>query len=37
MTFYEIDNGYMTNCYPEQVFTNSISGTYKILKLIKEL
>ena len=37
MTFYEIDNGYMTNCYPEQVFTNSINGTYKILKLIKEL
>ena len=37
MDFYEIDNGYMTNCYPEQVFTNSINGTYKILKLIKEL
>ena len=37
MEFYEIDNGYMTNCYPEQVFTNSINGTYKILKLIKEL
>ena len=37
MEFYEIDNGYMTNCYPEQVFPNSINGTYKILKLIKEL
>jgi len=37
MAFYEIDNGYMTNCYPEQVFTNSINGTYQILKTIKEL
>ena len=37
MEFYEIDNGYMTNCYPEQVFTNSINGTYQILKTIKEL
>jgi len=37
MEFYRIDNGWMTNCYPEQVFTNSVNGTYKILKLIKEL
>ena len=37
MEFYSIDNGWMTNCYPEQVFTNSINGTHKILKLIKEL
>jgi len=37
MEFYRIDNGWMTNCYPEQVFTNSVNGTHKILKLIKEL
>ena len=37
MEFYRIDNGWMTNCYPEQIFTNSINGTHKILKLIKEL
>jgi len=37
MKFYKIDNGWMTNCYPEQVFTNSIEGTYEILKIIKEL
>ena len=37
MKFYKIDNGWMTNCYPEQVFTNSVNGTHKILKLIKEL
>jgi len=37
MEFYRIDNGWMTNCYPEQVFTNSIAGTYNILKIIKNL
>jgi len=37
MKFYQIDNGWMTNCYPEQVFTNSIEGTYNILEIIKEL
>jgi hypothetical protein len=37
MEFYTIHNGWMTNCYPEQVFTNSINGTYQILKTIKEL
>ena len=37
MRFDQIDNGWMTNCYPEQVFTNSIKGTYDILKVIKEL
>ena len=37
MEFYGIDNGWMTNCYPEQVFTNSIEGTYKILDVIKAL
>jgi len=37
MEFYSIDNGWMTNCYPEQVFTNSIEGTYKILDVIKAL
>ena len=37
MIFYEIDNGWMTNCYPEKVFTNSKKGTYEILKTIKEL
>jgi len=37
MIFYEIDNGWMTTCYPETVFTNSKKGTYEILKTIKEL
>ena len=37
MEFYKIDNGWMTNCYPENVFTNSNLGTYEILKTIKEL
>jgi len=37
MEFYTIHNGWMTNCYPEQIFTNSINGTYQILKTIKEL
>jgi len=37
MKFYEIDNGLMTNCYPENVFVSSTDGAYKILKAIKEL
>jgi len=37
MQFYKIDNGWMTNCYPEQVFATSTNGTYEILKTIKEL
>jgi len=37
MEFYPIDNGWMTNCYPEQLFTNSVDGTYNILDLIKAL
>ena len=37
MEFYEIDNGWMTNCYPEMVFTNSKEITYEILKTIKKL
>ena len=37
MEFYKIDNGWMTNCYPEMVFATSTNGTYEILKTIKEL
>ena len=37
MEFYKINNGWMTNCYPEKVFTQSTNGTYDILKFIKEL
>ena len=37
MEFYNIDNGWMTNCYPEQVFVNSKDGTYNILEIIKAL
>ena len=36
MKFYPIDNGLMTNCYPENVFVSSINNTYEILKIIKE-
>jgi hypothetical protein len=35
MEFYRIDNGWMTNCYPENVFGSSINGTYEILKALK--
>ena len=37
MEFYTIDNGWMTNCYPEQVFATSLNGTYNILDVIKAL
>ena len=37
MEFYKIVNGWMTNCYPEQVFVSSTDNTYEILKIIKEL
>ena len=37
MEFYKIDNGWMTNCYPELVFVTSTNGTYEILKTIKGL
>ena len=37
MQFYAIDNGWMTNCYPEQVFISSNDGTYNILDIIKAL
>ena len=37
MEFYKIENGWMTNCYPEQVFVSSTDNTYEILKIIKEL
>ena len=37
MEFYKIDNGWMTNCYPERVFIKSTNDTYEMLKIIKEL
>ena len=36
MKFYPIDNGLMTNCYPENVFSTSNNNTYEMLKTIKE-
>ena len=36
MEIYKIDNGWMTNCYPENVFL-SYGQAYNLLKLIKEI
>ena len=34
---YKIKNGYMTNCYPENVFLRDSQQLFDLLKLIKEL
>jgi len=37
MQVYKIKNGWMTNCYPENVFTKNTEQLINLLKLIKEL
>ena len=37
MEFYRIDNGWMTNCYPENVFLTNSEQVFNLLKLIKDL
>ena len=37
MEFYKIKNGWMTNCYPENVFLNDGDQVFTLLKTIKEL
>jgi hypothetical protein len=37
MKFYQIENGWMTNCYPENYFLESHAGLFNLLKTIKNL
>ena len=37
MDFYKITNGWMTNCYPENVFLRDTQQLVDILKAIKDL
>jgi len=37
MEFYQIKNGWMTNCYPENLFLKNTEQLYNLLKLIKDL
>jgi len=37
MEFYQIENGWMTNCYPENFFLKNHTGLFNLLKLIKDL
>jgi len=37
MKFYQIENGWMTNCYPENFFLKNNTGLYNLLKTIKNL
>ena len=37
MEFYQIKNGWMTNCYPENVFLQNNESIFRLLKLIKDL
>ena len=37
MKFYQIKNGWMTNCYPENVFLQNTESIFRLLKLIKDL
>ena len=37
MQVYKIKNGWMTNCYPENVFTKNTEQLINLLKLIKDL
>jgi len=37
MKFYQIENGWMTNCYPENFFLETHQGLFNLLKLIKDL
>ena len=37
MEFYQIENGWMTNCYPESFFLKDNIGLFNLLKTIKDL
>ena len=37
MKFYQIENGWMTNCYPESFFLENHTGLFNLLKTIKNL
>ena len=37
MEFYKIENGWMTNCYPENFFLEEHIGLFNLLKTIKDL
>jgi len=37
MEIYKIKNGWMTNCYPENLFLQNTEQLFKLLKLIKDL
>ena len=37
MKFYQIENGWMTNCYPESFFLQNHIGLFNLLKTIKNL
>ena len=37
MEFYQIENGWMTNCYPENFFLKDHTGLFNLLKTIKNL
>jgi len=37
MKFYQIENGLMTNCYPENFFLENHTGLFNLLKTIKNL
>ena len=37
MQIYKIENGWMTNCYPENLFLQNTEQLFKLLKLIKDL
>ena len=37
MNIYKIKNGWMTNCYPENLFLHNTEQLYNLLKLVKDL
>ena len=37
MEIYKIENGWMTNCYPENVFLTNLQQVFDLLKTVKEL
>jgi hypothetical protein len=37
MEFYQIENGWMTNCYPENLFLKNTESLFNLLKLVKDL
>ena len=37
MHFYQIENGWMTNCYPENFFLQNTESLFNLLKLVKDL